>query len=135
MDPAAGGACKECVEEAAWIFSQWVFGVEPRVSEEPMGESVVNNGNVTDTAGGAWSRKLALQRLARVAFYESQATEAVKRASLGRPRVKRNDYQTGDIVYIYRVVKKPGGVGARHQGVGQWIGPGTIGKEGDSIWV
>ncbi|CAJ1331158.1 unnamed protein product [Effrenium voratum] len=114
--------------------AQWVLGVQPR-----MEDGLADGGQEllpADTAGGAWSRKMAIQRAARMAFFESQATEAVRRAALGRPRVKKNEYQTGDIVYIYRVKKTPGGAGSQRQGAGQWIGPGTVvGAEGGSVWV
>ncbi|CAJ1399755.1 unnamed protein product, partial [Effrenium voratum] len=115
--------------------SQWVFGVEPRM-EHGLRDGGHDGQGQPDTVGGAWSRKTALQRAARKAFYESQANETMKRAALGRPRVRRHEYQTGDIVYIYRVMKTAGGAGRVRQGAGQWIGPGTvIGSEGESIWV
>ena len=55
-----------------------------------------------NTAGGAWNRNCEGEDgLLR------EPSNGSCTATLGRPRVKKNEYQTGDIVHIYRVKKTP----------------------------
>ena len=56
-----------------------------------------------------WRRKQQIRYAARIAFLESQADAATKRALLGRPRVLPGPFSVGDYVYIFRVNKTPGG--------------------------
>lgn len=117
--------------------TQWLFGKEPRTGDAALDENTdLRELEELRSPDEQWRRKQQIRQAARVAFIESQADAALKRALLGRPRVLPEQLEPGDYVYIFRANKTPGGRARQRQNIGEWIGPGVvIGREGESYWV
>ena len=117
--------------------AQWLFGSEPRTGDAMLDENEkLFQLEELRTEDDLWRRKQQIRYAARIAFLESQADAATKRALLGRSRVYPGPFSVGDYVYVFRVNKTAGGKARQRQNVGEWIGPGVvIGKEGESYWI
>ena len=89
-------------------------------------------------------RLLEFRRLAQEAFVRLSSKEAAARSLKARSRLQRM-FKAGDVVYVYRVLRKRKTVrgheagAARGYGVGQrasWVGPGhVLAMEGSVVWV
>ena len=119
------------------MAAQWVFGVNPRLGDGLLEEeqNTLERQHLI-SPGDDWKKKQTIRIAARDAFLKTQATDALARANLGKPRVHHGDFNQGQFVYLYRKCKVTGGMARRRPEVGEWIGPGVIvGKEGDNYWV
>eukprot|EP00974_Lingulodinium_polyedra_P044147 4236154-Lingulodinium_polyedra.AAC.1 len=108
--------------------AQWVFGADPRlpgcIVDEP-GQLAVHD-QALDPASEV-ARRLAIRAAARRGFCEMQNDDALRRAMLGRARVKVINPAVGDAVYYWR---------PDHAKGGSWRGPAAvIGLEGSNVWV
>ena len=117
--------------------TQWLFGVGARVGDGLLDEEDVGvDRQAFIKPSDDWKRRQEIRNKAREAFVQTQASDSLQRAVLGRPRVVHGELEPGQYVYIYRTMKTAGGVARQRQNIGEWIGPGIIvGKEGKNYWV
>lgn len=79
-----------------------------------------------------FARNLVIKTGARSAFYTCQTKDAMDRAVQYKPRVQPENYEVGDLVYIYRELKQ--GKGKKSTAV--WTGPAVIiGRENSNYWA
>ena len=117
-------------------IGQWPRAPHCLLSDDHLDVSLVDGALVDDM-----ERLHRMRAIAQKAFVEVNAQVAVKKALQGRPRVWE-DFQAGDLVYVYRVPKarktKSGGKEIHEiaSNKSTWIGPGTvIVPDGANIWV
>ena len=78
-------------------------------------------------------RQNAIRQAARIAFLQVQTSEAVQRAVAHKSRVRKYNFEPGDLVYVFRE-RRPTVKGKRAQK--QWLGPCTVvGTEDQNFWV
>ncbi|CAL1132729.1 unnamed protein product [Cladocopium goreaui] len=104
--------------------AQWLFGSEPRTGDAMLDENEkLFQLEELRTEDDLWRRKQQIRYAARIAFLESQADAATKRALLGRSRVYPGPFSVGDYVYVFRVNKTAGGKARQRQNVGEHLRP------------
>ena len=89
-----------------------------------------------------FDRLLELRRLAQEAFVELASKEAAVKSLKARSRPQRV-FKTGDVVYVFRALRKKKSVhgqqAARGHGMGRkatWVGPGhVLALEGSVVWI
>ena len=83
--------------------AQWLFGSEPRTGDAMLDENEkLFQLEELRTEDDLWRRKQQIRYAACIAFLESQADAATKRALLGRSRVYPGPFSVGDYVYVFK---------------------------------
>lgn len=111
---------------------QWVFGCQPRevpnLEDGPTGNWSAASGV---TADRKMARLHAIRIGAKVAHFQTQSVEAVKKALQHRNRVTNAKFEAGELVYAFREAK-----GRGKKWASKWLGPAVvIGPEGNNYWV
>ena len=126
--PIINSAKNDLRRRCGYSPSQWVFGKAPRVPEDLQDPD--GGGHVLwDVSEDAkYQRQAATRAAARVAFYESQTDNRLRKALLQRTRVAARPLDVGESVHFWH---KP-----KNRRRGCWSGPAVIvGKEGGNYWV
>ena len=85
--------------------AQWLFGVGIRSGDGLIDEEDVGvDRQAFLKPSDDWKRRQEIRGRAREAFMQTQASDALQRAILGRPRVAHGDFEPGQYVYIYRTM-------------------------------
>ena len=117
-------------------IGQWPRMPSSLLSDEAVDPALQAQGGQMDE----FERSMEMRRLAQDAFMKLSSQEAAARAAKARPRIAQT-YQSGDLVYVFRVLRKAKGLkhgdGARPtRQRARWIGPGKVlAVEGSVIWV
>ena len=120
------------------------IGQWPRVPGSLMSDESLDPALQVQNMTDEHERLLEFRRLAQEAFVKMSSKEAAARALKARSRLQRV-FKAGDVVYVYRVLRKRKTIrgheagAARGYGVGQrasWVGPGhVLAMEGSVVWV
>ena len=107
---------------------QWVFGTNGARGDDDTGTQDYD----IATPNAKFARLQALRNTARTAFFETQASSAVRQAMSHRARVEQTPFEPGALIYYHRLARQ--GRGKKPQPT--WMGPATvIGREGSNYWV
>ena len=120
------------------------IGQWPRVPGSLMSDESLDPALQVQNMTDEHERLLEFRRLAQEAFVKLNSKEAAARSLKARSRLQRI-FKAGDVVYVFRVLRKRKTVrgheagAARGYGVGQrasWVGPGhVLAMEGSVVWV
>ena len=112
---------------------QWVFGVNPKLPGDVVDGASDLSALSSFSIDSKLQRQNAIRQAARIAFLQVQTSEAVQRALAHKSRVRKYNFEPGDLVYVFRE-RRPTVKGKRAQK--QWLGPCTVvGTEGQNFWV
>ena len=117
------------------------IGQWPRVPNSLLSDDHLDVTLVDDMLVDDIERLHKMRRLAQKAFVEVNAKTSMRKALLGRPRPWEN-YEAGDLVYVYRVPKaRRTKTGAKEtfeiaSNKAMWVGPGTVVvPDGANLWI
>eukprot|EP00438_Fugacium_kawagutii_P028405 Skav208339 [mRNA] locus=scaffold5193:38831:45910:+ [translate_table: standard] len=111
---------------------QWVFGCSQRLPGDIYDGDADISVLDASSANSKFARAQGLRNAAKAAFFNVQSKEALQRAMNHRSRVQKEDYEVGDMAYMYRETKH----GKSKKPTASWMGPATvIGKEGSNVWL
>lgn len=120
------------------------IGQWPRVPGSLMSDEALDPALQVQNMTDEHDKLLEFRRLAQEAFVKLSSKEAAARSLKARSRLQRV-FKAGDVVYVYRVLRRRKTVrgheagAARGYGVGQrpsWVGPGhVLAMEGSVVWV
>ena len=107
---------------------QWLLGSNGRLDLDDGANDMYHLASPETKFG----RLLAIRLAAKTAFFETQAKEAVARATNHKPRVSETPLAPSDLVFYHRL-RRPG-KGKKPKPL--WLGPATvIGRESSNYWV
>ena len=136
MIHATEGAKNRLYNRSGYSPAQRQIGQNIRIPGSLGSDDPFDAGLVCQGAGGEVQRMLRMREVAMEAFIKQTTMDALKRASRGRPRMRR-DFNPGEVVYVYRrmIARKTLQVASDTKRP-QWVGPGTvIVNEGPNVWV
>eukprot|EP00435_Cladocopium_sp_Y103_P071079 s134_g36.t1 len=119
------------------------IGQWPRMPGSLMSDEVLDPALQVQHVSDAFDRTLELRQIAQDAFMKLACKEAAAKSLRARTRIQRV-FKAGDIVYVFRVLRKRKKVhgqpeAERGHGVGRrasWIGPGhVLAMEGSVVWL
>ena len=118
-------------------IGQWPRMPSSLVSDEEIDPSLQAQ-NCTDD----FEKLMEMRKIAQDAFMKLNCSEAAVKALKARPRLQR-EFKAGDVVYVYRALRKRktvhGGNAVRGGGMGRkatWVGPGhVLALEGSVVWI
>ena len=120
------------------------IGQWPRLPGSLMADEALDPALQVQNGTEEFERLLEMRDIAQKAFLKLSCKDAASRALKARPRIQRV-FKTGEVVYVFRVLRKKKSVRghegpvARGSGVGQkatWVGPGhVLAMEGSVVWV
>ncbi len=120
------------------------IGQWPRLPGSLMADEALDPALQLQNGTEEFERLLEMRDIAQKAFLKLSCKDAASRALKARPRIQRV-FKTGEVVYVFRVLRKKKSVRghegpvARGAGVRQkatWVGPGhVLAMEGSVVWV
>ena len=118
------------------------IGQWPRLPGSLMSDEFLDPALQLQNTSDEFDRLLELRRLAQEAFVELASKEAAVKSLKARSRPQRV-FKTGDVVYVFRALRKKKSVhgqqAARGHGMGRkatWVGPGhVLALEGSVVWI
>ena len=127
---ATSGAKNSLRRRCGFSPEQWVWGRDARIPADLIdgsGDIASHDAVLHDKP---FSRRVLLRTAARRAFMEMQNDNGLRKALLGRTRVKPASYAPGDLAHYYR---KGNGYGVK---TGTWRGPAVVvGHQGVNHWL
>lgn len=118
------------------------IGQWPRLPGSLMSDEFLDPALQLQNTSDEFDRLLELRRLAQEAFVELASKDAAVKSLKARSRIQRI-FKAGDVVYVYRALRRRKSVrglsAARGHGLGRkatWVGPGhVLALEGSVVWI
>lgn len=121
---------------------QRMTGQWPRMPGSLMSDEELDPALQAENHTDDFSRLMEARRVPQQAFIKHTSQTAVGKALHARPR-KQLSFRTGDLVYVFRALRRPKSVRGQIQPGGaqvapraKWVGPGSVlAVEGSVIWI
>ena len=119
------------------------IGQWPRLPGSLMSDETIDPALQAQGTSDAFDKLLEIRQVAQEAFMKLASREAAAKSLKARPRLQRT-FRSGDLVYVYRVLRKRKTVRGHDEAergprVGQkatWVGPGhVLALEGSVVWI
>ena len=97
---------------------QWLLGSNGRMDDDDDNVGMYNLASPETKFGRLQSIRMA----AKTAYYETQAKEAISRATNHKPRVTERPFEPGELIFYHRLHRPGKGKKPKPQ----WLGPATV---------
>lgn len=121
---------------------QRMTGQWPRMPGSLVGDEEIDPALQAENATDDFTKLMEARKVAQQAFIRHATQTAMGKALHARPR-KQQMFKSGDLVYVFRALRKPKSVrghgyvrGARVTPRARWVGPGSVlAIEGSVVWI